>query len=72
MRLIVVWLLKLLVGLIKKLAIWGESNIQEELDDAVRNKVVYQEISEKLQQQGYCRDWEQCRTKIKNLKNTEL
>ena len=49
-------------------AIWGESIIQEKLDGAVRNKVVYQE---KLQQQGYYRDWEQFRTKIKNLKNTE-
>ena len=55
------------------IAIWGEINIQEELDGAVRNKVVYQEKSRKLQQQGYYRDWEQCRTKIKNLKkNTEL
>ena len=40
----------------------------EELDGAVRNKVVFQEISRKLQNEGYSRDWEQCRTKIKNLK----
>ena len=43
------------------IAIWDESNIQEELDGAVRNKVVYQERSRKLQQQGYHRDWEQCK-----------
>ena len=42
--------------------------MQEELDGAVRNKVVFQDISEKLQEQGCNRDWEQCRTKIKNLK----
>ena len=49
-------------------AIWGENNVQEELDGAVRNKVVFQNISKKMQEQGYSRDWEQCRTKIKNLK----
>ena len=50
------------------IAIWGEANVQEELDGAVRNKVVYQDISKKLQEQGYNRDWEQCKTKLKNLK----
>ena len=42
--------------------------MQEELDGAVRNKVVFQDIAKKLQEQGYMRDWEQCRTKVKNLK----
>ena len=50
------------------IAIWGETNVQEELDGAVRNKVVFQDISKKLQDQGCNRDWEQCRTKIKKLK----
>ncbi len=50
------------------IAVWGESNVQEELDGAVRNKVVFQEIAKKLQEQGYNRDWVQCRTKKKNLK----
>ncbi len=49
------------------IAIWGEERIQEELDGAVRNKVVYTGISRKMEQ-GYNRDWEQCRTKIKELK----
>ena len=48
------------------IAIWGKANVQEELDGAVRNKVVYQDISRKLQEQGYNREWEQCKTKIKN------
>ena len=42
--------------------------MQEELDGAVRNIVVFQDISKKMKQQGCNRDWEQCRTKIKNLK----
>ena len=45
------------------IAIWGETNIQEELDGATRNKVVFKEIARKLQEQGHNKDWEQCRTK---------
>ena len=55
--------------------IWGESNIQEELDGAVRNKVVYQEISRKLLQQGYYRDWEdknqQLKRRIQNCEGSQ-
>ena len=54
------------------IAIWGESDVQDELDGAVRNKVVFQEIARKLKEQGYNRDLDQCRNKIKNLKNTGL
>ena len=48
--------------------VWGERKIQEELDGAVRNKTVFQHVSEKMSAMGHRRDWEQCRTKIKNLK----
>ena len=50
------------------IAVWGEGNVQEELDGAVRNKQVFQDISKNLQKLGYNRDWEQCQNKIKNLK----
>ena len=50
------------------ISIWGESDIQEELDGAVRNRVVYEEIAKKMKEQGYDRDSGQCRNKIKNLK----
>ena len=50
------------------IAIWGESDVQDELDGAVRNKVVFQEIAKKLQEQGYNRDLDQCRNKIKKKK----
>ena len=50
------------------LAVWGEENIQQQLDGAVRNKTVYQTIARKLRDLGYNRDWVQCRNKIKNLK----
>ena len=52
------------------LAVWGEENIQQQLDGAVRNKTVYQTIARKLRDLGYNRDWVQCRNKIKNLKKT--
>ena len=41
---------KALIGLL------GESDVQEELDGAVRNKVVYEEIAKKMKQQGYNRN----------------
>lgn len=50
------------------ISIWGEDNIQEELDGAVRNQVIYSTIARKMHQKGYEREWQQCRTKIKNLK----
>ena len=50
------------------IAIWGESNVQGELDGAVRNQAICQRIAKQLREQGYGRDWKQCRAKIKNLK----
>ena len=32
------------------------------------NKVIYDEIARKMREQGYNRDTEQCRKKVKNLK----
>ena len=50
------------------LAIWGDSKIQEELDGAVRNQVVFQHIAKQLKEQRIQRDWKQCHAKVKNLK----
>ena len=47
------------------ITIWGEGNVQEELDGAVRSKIVFQNIAKKMVEQGYKRDGEQCRTKTK-------
>lgn len=46
----------------------GESGVQEQLDGAVRNKVVIENKAKKLTEQGYNRDLDQCRNKIKNLR----
>ena len=48
--------------------IWAETNIQEQLDGAVRNKAVFQRISKCLNKVGYDKDRKQSRAKIKNLK----
>ncbi|XP_039606832.1 multifunctional protein ADE2 isoform X2 [Polypterus senegalus] len=50
------------------LYVWSDSNIQGQLEGAVRNKGIFEEIANKLQKFGVDRDWKQCRTKYKNLK----
>ena len=37
---------------------WGEDIIQEELDGAVRNRVVFVGIAKKMHELGYGRDWQ--------------
>ena len=54
--------LKALIG------IWGEADVQAQLDSAVRNKFVFKHIAKEMMKLGCNRDWEQCKTKIKNLK----
>ena len=44
-------------------AIWGDEDIQEQLDGATRNKSIFETISKKLQESGYNRDWQQCELK---------
>jgi len=50
------------------ISIWGDAKIQEQLDGATRNKTIFEDISKKMHESGYERDWQQCRAKIKNLK----
>lgn len=52
---------KVLIG------IWGEEEIQTALDGVVRNKVVYQKVATALSALGHSKNWQQCRTKVKNL-----
>ena len=51
------------------ISVWAEANIQQQLDGAVRNKSVFEEISKRLRQAGIEKDWQQCRAKVKNLKS---
>ena len=47
------------------ISIWGDEGIQEQLDGATRNRSIYVNISKKLLERGFERDW---KAKIKNLK----
>ena len=49
------------------IGIWGESRVQQKLDSVTRNKIIYEEIAEKMSTQGYDFDWKQCRIKAKKL-----
>ena len=51
------------------IGVWGEANIQKQLDGVARNKHVYEKISTSMRELGYEKTWEQCRTKVKNLTN---
>ena len=48
-------------------SIWGEAEVQSQLDGVVRNKVVYETMSREMKILGFTTTWQQCRTKIKNL-----
>ena len=47
--------------------IWGEAEVQQALDGVVRNKTIYQKVATALNALGYEKNWQQCRTKVKNL-----
>ena len=51
------------------IAIWGEKEIQAQLDGATRNKKVFDKIAEQLTELGFARTGHQCREKIKKLKS---
>ena len=50
------------------IGIWSDKKVQEELEGSTRNKEIYKKISKEMGDNGYSRDWEQCKAKIKNLK----
>ena len=51
------------------IGVWGEADIQSQLDGVARNRRIYEKISAQLREMAYEKTWEQCRTKIKNMTN---
>ena len=49
------------------IAVWGQANVQSQLDSVVRNRTIYQRIAKELADLGLNKTWEQCKTKIKNM-----
>ena len=45
----------------------GQENVQSQLDGVQRNRVIYERIANEMKTMGYCKSWQQCRTKIKNM-----
>ncbi|XP_052438951.1 uncharacterized protein LOC127977833 isoform X1 [Carassius gibelio] len=50
------------------LQLWGDEQVQQNLQRCPHNGHIYSEISEKLNGHGYLRSAEQCHTRIKRLK----
>ena len=51
------------------ISVWSDSTVQNQLDGAVKNKVVFDKLAKKLKENWNVeRDWKQCKDKIKNLK----
>lgn len=51
------------------LEIWGEDDVQLTLKGCLKNRHVFEYISEKMNDQGFMRTSEQCYTRIKRLKH---
>ena len=50
------------------LDLWGDANVQAQLEGCQRNKRVYEKISKEMEAVGYKRTAVQCRDKIKKLR----
>ena len=48
---------------------WSNAKILAMMQETNRNSNIYSEISEAMVKDGHTRDWKQCRTKAKHLKN---
>ena len=42
------------------IGVWGDGNIQTQLDGVARNRIIYQKIATELAELGYERTWQQC------------
>ena len=50
------------------ISIWGAANVQQQLDSVTRNRHIYEKIANDMAEHGYHKTWQQCKTKIKNLR----
>ena len=55
--------------ILKLIEIWGEEDIQEQLETAKRNKHVYDGMAEQLQAYGINKSGEQVCSKVKKLRH---
>ena len=53
---------------LKLIDVWGDEDIQEQLEGSKRNKHVYERISDVLRVYGIEKSGEQCHTEVKKLR----
>ena len=49
------------------ISIWGQEDVQRELDGVTRNRTIYEKVASELRKVGVEKTWQQCRSKVKNL-----
>ena len=49
------------------ITIWGQEDVQRQLDGIQRNRIVYQHVASELWKVGVEKTWQQFLTKIKNI-----
>jgi len=54
--------------ILQLIAVWSDDVIQGELDGCCRNQHVFKKMAEFLKDKGFDRSWEQCRQKVKKLR----
>ena len=54
---------------LKLIEVWGDENIQNQLEGCKRNKTVYEKVSQSMSEAGFEKSADQCREKAKKLKN---
>lgn len=53
---------------LKLIALWGEEDVQAQLEGCRSNRQVYEKIAREMQAANYTRTFLQCREKLKKLK----
>ena len=53
---------------VKLIELWGENNVQAQLESCTRHGSIYQSLATEMQAAGYSRNAVQCRDKIKKLR----
>ena len=51
------------------IGVWGETDVQRQLDGVAKNRTIYESISVQLRNLSYEKSWLQCRTKNNNMTN---
>ena len=49
------------------ISIWGQEDVQQELDGVIRNRTIYEKVASELGKVGVEKTWQQCRSKVTNL-----